>query len=126
MVSLQNRLNEDLASLRDLLERGDVKKARALVEKLHQRWPDSESVRRYARVLAVPTASMRAGEPTPPHDREYAWLNDHGAEYPGYWLAVLEDRLLAADPDFAVVLGATRGTPGGERALLYFQPGSPG
>ncbi len=125
MTSLVRGLEEDLKHLRDLLARGDVKKARALLKELEPRWPDSAWVRHYVRVLALPTPSMRAGEREPSHDREHAWLREHGHEYPGCWLAVREDRLLAADPDFGVVLSAIHGTPGGERALLYFQPGTP-
>jgi len=125
MVSVLSGLKEDLTRLRDLLARGDVKQARALLKELEQRWPDSAWVRHYAQVLARPTASMRAGEQGPSHDREHAWLREHGPEYPGCWIAVLEDRLVAADPDFAVALSAVRGTPDGERALLFFQPGTP-
>ena len=125
MVSILSGLEEDLTRLRNQLARGDVKAARALVKELEQRGPDSAWVRHYARVLARPTPSMRAAEPGPSHDREYAWLREHGHEYPGCWIAVFEDGLVAADADFAVVLSAVRGTPDGERALLYFQPGAP-
>jgi hypothetical protein len=125
MVSILTDLEEELTHLRDLMAQGEVKAARALVKELEQRWPDAASVRHYARVLARPTPSMRAGAPGPAHDREHAWLRQHSHEHPGCWLAVLEDRLIAADADFAVVLSAVRATPDGERALLYFQPGTP-
>jgi hypothetical protein len=125
MVSILSGLEEELTRLRDLLARGDVKSARALVKELEQRWPDLAVVRHYARVLARPTPSMRVGEQAPSHDQEHAWLREHGHEYPGCWIAVLEDRLVAAHPDFAVVLSEVRGPPNGERALLYFQPGAP-
>jgi hypothetical protein len=124
MVSILTGLEEDLTQLRDLLARGDVKTARALVKELEQRWPDSAWVRHYARVLARPAPSMRAGVQGPSHDQEHAWLREHGHEHPGCWIAVLEDRLVAAHPDFSVVLSAVRGTHDGERALLFIQPGA--
>ena len=125
MVSVLNGLEEDLASLRDLLTQGDVQKARALANELAQRWPDSASVRHYARVLTRPTPSMRPGAQGPSHHREHAWLREHGPQYPGCWIAILGDRLIAADPHFAVILAAVRGSADGERALLYFQPVKP-
>jgi hypothetical protein len=70
------------------------------------------------------SATMREREPLAAHEREYAWLQEHAAAYPGCWLAVLEDQLIAADPDFGVVVRAVRQTPEAERALLYFQPGA--
>jgi hypothetical protein len=60
-----------------------------------------------------------------PLDRERAWLREHGREYPGCWLALDEDRLIAADPDLEVVLSLANQTPEGQRALLYQQPGRP-
>lgn len=125
MVTVHDQLSEDLAGLRGLLAQGDVQRARALTEELAQRWPESAWVQHYARVLARPTPLMRSGEHGCSHDWEYAWLREHGPEYPGCWIAVLGDRLIAADPDFAVVLAAARGAPDGERALLFFQPEPP-
>jgi hypothetical protein len=54
--------------------------------------------------------------------REQAWLSEHAAEYPGCWLAVFEDRLIAADPSLKTVLAATRKAIGEESALLHFEP----
>ena len=113
-----------LAHLQGMLRQGDVTGARALVRQLERQWPEAAWVQHYARVLAPPLATMHQREPSPSHEREYAWLQDHAVAYPGCWLAVLEDRLLAADPDFGAVLSIVRQTEGGERALLYFQPGA--
>lgn len=114
----------DLATLRDLLRRGDVTGARALVKVLEQRWPDAKWVKHYLHVLAPPVATMRKEEPGPRHDQEYIWLQAHAHAYPGCWLAVRGDQLIAADPSFSVVLTAVRQTPGAETALLHFQPGA--
>lgn len=114
----------DLARLRELLENGSVEEARRLVSALERRWPDAERVRHFVQVLAPPVASVRPDLRWRPLDRERAWIREHAASYPGRWLAVLEDRLIAADPSLRVVLTTVRQTPGGEGALLHFQPGS--
>ena len=78
-------------------------------------------------MLAPPTASTVSG-PDPrsrPLERERAWLKEHAREYPGCWLAVYEDRLIAADPDLGVVLTIADHAPEGQHALLYQQPGHP-
>jgi hypothetical protein len=115
---------DDLASLRDLLGRGDVAGARALLGVLEQRWPEAAWVKHYSQVLAPPVATMRPVEPRPSHDREHQWLQEHARHYPGCWLAVLGEQLIAADPSFSVVLRAVRQSPGADQALLFFQPGA--
>src|SRR5437016_2670549 len=100
---------------------------RAMVKELEARWPDSERVQYWSRVLAPPTArTMPRPDPrSRPLDRERTWLREHAREHPGCWLAVYEDRLIAADPDLDVVLELANQTPEGEHALLYQQPGRP-
>jgi hypothetical protein len=117
-------LVEDLARLRELLEQGAVEEARAFVKEIEKEWPDSQRVRHFARVLAPPIASVRRGERGRSLEREHAWLREHAREYPGCWLAVWEDRLIAADPDLNVVIATARRMPGAEHALLHFQPGA--
>jgi hypothetical protein len=55
-------------------------------------------------------------------DRERAWLQAHAREHPGCWLAVFEDRLIAADPDLRAVLAITRQSLGDKSALLHYEP----
>ncbi|MBI3722273.1 MAG: hypothetical protein HY248_06935 [Fimbriimonas ginsengisoli] len=116
--------DEDLTCLQDMLRRGDIAAARGFVKQLEQRWPDLPWVQYYARVLAPPRFVARRASTTPSHDEEYAWLAEHAAAYPGCWLAVLGDRLIAADPSLHVVDDVIRQTPGAEHALLFFQPGA--
>jgi hypothetical protein len=116
-------VDEDLARLRRLVEQGDVEGARAFVKVLEERWPDSPSVRQHARVLAPPVARIARDEPNRSFEAEYLWLRQHAHDYPGCWLAVLGDRLIAADPDPRTVLKVIRETPEAGRALLHFQPG---
>src|SRR5205823_8609288 len=115
-------LAEDLQRLRDLLDAGRIEAARRFVKELEPRWPDSERVRHYAHVLAPPVARRRPSSKPRSHAREWAWLDQHGHEYPGCWLAIYEDRLVAADPDRQLVIAKAREELGQQGALLYYQP----
>src|SRR5687767_10512034 len=81
--------------LRNLLFTGQGDAARSFVRELAARYPDSEAVTEFARVLAPPVTRVvpRQGRRL---DRDYAWLREHAQEYPGCWLAIHEDELLAA------------------------------
>ena len=102
--------------------RGALAAAWEMAEQLQQRWPDDEQVRCFAHVLAPPTVSVRQGSPAPPRRQEYQWLREHSREYPGCWLAVLDDRLIAASPEVQEVVDAICQDPSAEGALLYFEP----
>ena len=115
-------LADDLQHLRDLLEDGEVEAARTWVKGLEERWPDSERVRHYAHVLAPPQARVRSDVKGRPLDREWEWLRQHGREYPGCWLAVRGDQLIAADPNGSLVRAIARELPGEERPVIYYQP----
>jgi hypothetical protein len=116
-------LEQDLRELRSLLERSRVEEARALVKELEQKWPDSQEVGRAARVLAPPRVlPSRPDINARPRDRERAWLREHAREYPGCWVALVGDRLIAADPKLRTVLAVLREAPDGDEALLHFQP----
>jgi hypothetical protein len=108
--------------LRSLLERQDIPGARAWIERLQQRWPDAPQVQRFAHTLAPPEVTVVHDAPKPSRSREHQWLRDHAREYPGCWLAVSGDALVAADPHFAVVLAAAKKTGCPQDVLLHFQP----
>lgn len=120
-------LQRRLTQIREDVSRGRVEDARAAVKDLETQWPGSERVQYWSRVLAPPMArTMAAPDPrSQPLDRERAWLREHAREYPGCWLAVYQDRLIAADPNLEVVLALANQTPEGQQALLYQQPGRP-
>jgi hypothetical protein len=120
---VDHKVTDDLALLRDLVGRGELAEAREIVQDLERRWPDNEEVRRFARVLAPPAISVRHGSTAKPSRREYRWLREHSRAYPGCWLAVLDDRLIAASPDVKVVVEAIRQDPTARGALLHFEPG---
>jgi len=115
-------LADDIQQLRDLLDAEDVEGARRLVKELEVRWPDSERIRHYAHVLAPPKVRMRSDITLRPRKQEWEWLRQHGHEYPGFWLAVLGDQLVAADPDGSVVRTKAREVPGEERPVIHYQP----
>jgi hypothetical protein len=115
-------LTAALDHLRDLVGSGSIEEARAFIRELERLWGRSDEVQYWARVLAPPTVRVRHGERGRPLDRERAWLREHATAYPGRWLALLGDQLVAADPDLSVVLQKIHQTPGAEQALYHFEP----
>lgn len=119
------QLAADLQHLNDLLEGVRIGEARRFVKELEQRWPDSERVRHYAHVLQPPVVRSRPDIPARSSAGEWKWLEEHGHEYPGCWVAIYEDHLVAADPDRRVVTAKARQELGGEPYFIFHQPGSP-
>lgn len=92
---------DDLATLQSLLTGGRIEEARCLVVEILQRWPQSDLVQRFARVLAPPVARVVEGKRglTREQSRKSAdWLRDNAGDYSGCWVILQEDRLLAAHP----------------------------
>jgi hypothetical protein len=114
-------LHAALERLRKLVQDHPIAEARVFVNQLANQWPDDPGVQYWSRVLAPPTTRTVPGPRHRPLDREYAWLREHARDYPGCWLAVLDDRLIAADPSFREVMSAVRRTPGAETSLLHYQ-----
>jgi hypothetical protein len=79
-----------------------VEEARNLVTQLEADWPESDLVRRFSRVLSPPVASVVSGGKKSPTreqtQQEGAWLREHAREYPGCWVILHGDRLIAAHP----------------------------
>lgn len=117
-------LAADLSQLHALLARGDVEGARGFVSELQQRWPENDRIRHLAHVLAPPTVRHIPRSLDRSLRPEQIWLQKHAREYPGCWLAVFGDHLVAADPRLATVLDIVGKTPGAETALIHFQPGT--
>lgn len=89
-------MEADLQRLKSLVENSRVPEARAFVQVLEERWPESPRVQHWARVLAPPRSLPGRDGPNRSHRREIAWLKAHAHEYPGQWLAICEDELVAA------------------------------
>jgi hypothetical protein len=105
-----------------LISESAVEEARALVKEFVEQWPDSPRLQHWARVLEPPKGRVIKGPPSLPRDKEYAWLRQHACEYPGQWLALRGDQLVAADANVAKVLEIVNSTGHPEEILLYFQP----
>ena len=101
----ETKMREDLARLVSLVEESRVEDARGLAPELAARWPDSREIQNMARVLEPPKIiPTRPGPPGRSLARDREWVREHGHEYPGSWLATLEDRLIAADPSVERVM----------------------
>ena len=115
-------LDAELARLREMVEQSRVDEARLFVKELVTRWPEDGRVQHWATVLAPPVA--RVAGPASGRDlaRENAWIRAHAHEYPGCWLAIYQDQLIAADPDPGVVIAEAQQVIGPGAAVLWFQP----
>lgn len=91
--------DEALQTLVDLINGSRVPEARSLAPGFVARWPEHVSLRRFATVIEPPRAAVSPAVPTRSYARELAWIKAHAREYPGCWMAVLNDQLLAVDPD---------------------------
>ena|SRR5947209_4606799 len=117
--------SQDLARLQALLTRGRVEEARSFVKELEARWPESDLVRGFARVLAPPVARVTKGREGMTREQsrtESAWLREHAREYPGCWVILLEDRLIAAHPELRAAVEEADRHLGRELGSLYFVP----
>jgi hypothetical protein len=114
-------LEEALERLIALVNSSRVDEARFYVKELVSKWPESERVQHWDRVLAPPR--ILAWKPAVGGDisGEKAWLKAHAHEYPGCWMAVLGDRLIAVDPDLDKVRAAAT-ADGAVDPLFHFSP----
>src|SRR5437879_4465779 len=113
-------LQADLDEVRRLVEAHAVEEARRLAPQLAAKWPDSPAMQHWARGLEPP--KILPNKPGPPgrsFARDYAWFREHGHEYPGCWIATLEDRLIAADPDLNHVLEEVRRQTDPDREMTF-------
>jgi hypothetical protein len=116
---------QEVAKLQSLLSRGKVEEARRFARELEGRWPDSDLVRRFARVLAPPVARVvpgRKGLSREQIEKEKVWLREHARDYPGCWVVLDEDRLVAAHPSVRTVLEEADRQVGSERGSLHYIP----
>jgi hypothetical protein len=117
--------SEEVAKLQSLLSRGRVEEARGLVNELEARWPESDLVRRFARVLAPPVARVVEGRNARTREQvreEGAWLRDNARAYPGCWVILLGDRLLAAHPKLRLALEEADRQAGRDVGSIHYIP----
>ena len=91
----QHETPEDYeARIADLFEQERVPGARRLIDEALQRYPDDPGLLAWRKALAPPQVWI--GDATD-RDRtpEFRWLDAHGTQYRGEWVAVLGNRLVA-------------------------------
>jgi hypothetical protein len=118
----EEALTADLAQLYALLARDAIEAARVLIRELQEKWPDSDRVQHYARVLAPPGVRIGEGGEGTGYKAERAWLRQHARDFPDCWLAVHGDHLVAASTDPQEVERQLALYPQREEVLLHFQP----
>ena len=103
----------DYTRFRTLLDTGRPRAAVEALREAVERWPEVQAFQGYARTLLAPARySIPQGPRVTDRKEEYAWLSAHGHEYPGQWLAVQGDALLAAHTSLKeLVLNLTREFP---------------
>ncbi len=89
--------------IRQALAQEHVEEARRLAAQAVQEFPGSESLQKLHHVLQPPRVigTLPAGKPW---DKERAWLIKNSKSYPGMWVAIREDHLIAAHSDLKTVL----------------------
>jgi hypothetical protein len=115
--------SEAIQRLVSLLEEGRVEEARHLAPQLVTRLPDSHALAKLAEALEPPRVIAVGGQTGRPMTQERAWLKEHAREYPGCWMAVFGDRLVAAAPRLRDVLKAVEAAADVEDPVFFFQPG---
>jgi hypothetical protein len=114
-------LDEAIEHLVALVNTSRVNEARVYVKELVKNWPESERVQHWDRVLEPPR--ILGWKPAAGGDisGEKAWLKAHAHEYPGCWIALLGDRMIAVDEDLDKVRAAAR-ADGAVDPLFHFSP----
>jgi uncharacterized protein DUF5678 len=105
------------ARIRELLEHDQIEAARALLAAAlpHDRSGELASL---GRLLAPPRVRKSAAKDV---DRlpEFGWLEAHGQEYSGQWVAVEGDRLLAHSSSLKELLAVLRETAPSRPPLVH-------
>jgi len=70
------------------------------------------------RVLNPPPATTSPASGTD-RTKEFDWLRRHGEDHKGQWVALVGDELIAADPDFDVVLREVRAKAPDDKPLFH-------
>jgi hypothetical protein len=101
-----------------LEERADIRGARRLLAEAREHGSLEPELEELEKLLAPPRFQLR---PASDFDRsaEFAWLEQHAAEYRGQWVAVLGDRLLAQAATLDEIQVQLAATPPKARPLLH-------
>lgn len=110
--------------VRALVESSRIREARERTDEFLQIWPDSKLLQIGKRILA-PSVAKVVPSTKPPRSRtkENEWIKSNARNFPGQWLLVFEDRLIAGGPDLSEVIRQGQTTEDGKEGVLWFQPG---
>ena len=109
--------------VRVLVESSRVREARERTAEFLKTWPDSRRLNTAARILAPAVAkAVPPRKPQRSHSLENKWIVENARNYPGEWLLVFEDRLIASGPDLDEVIALGQQSEEGRDGVLWFQP----
>ena len=106
--------------IKDLIQRNEIDGARKLLAAALAASGDHVHLRHVGRVLAAPVVT--SSNPARDYDRtaEYRWLQEHGRQFRGRWVALLNGALLSSADSLPALLEAVRREPlHGRRPLVH-------
>jgi len=107
--------------IRELVEHDYVGGARKLLAEALEKGERDEDLLKWQQVLAPAVSKISSNEeldsdPMP----DVNWLRQHGREYYGQWVALLEGELLASSPSLDDVISHLEKNPPDRRILLHY------
>lgn len=117
----EDAVERELTEISELVSNGRVPEARRRIRVLAEQRPEHAGARKVAEALGPPRAVPRWGA-TRSRLKEIAWLREHAREYPGEWLAVLDDQLLAHAGSLRGVRRVLETQPCGDEVRIHLQP----
>jgi hypothetical protein len=115
---------EAVRVVRTLVETSRIHEARERIGEFLRIWPDSQQLQ-YGKRILTPTVAKVVPSIKPNRSRikENQWIKDHARNYPGEWLLIFEDRLIASGHDLREVIRVGRTSEPEAEGVLWFQPG---
>lgn len=107
--------------IRELVEHDYVGGARKLLAEALEKGEQDEDLLEWQRVLAPAVSKISSNEeldsdPMP----DVSWIRQHGSEYYGQWVALLEGKLLASSSSLDEVVSYLEENPPNRRILLHY------
>jgi hypothetical protein len=106
--------------IRALVEADRVGAARTLLAEALQKGDHEEDLSRWQAILAPAKVSKSTKERDFDRSPELGWLARYGNQYPGQWVALLGDELLAHSKSLGEVVAALEKNKPKRRPLLHY------
>lgn len=84
----------------------------------HEKFPDDPELARLNRLLTPRPARIVPGLRAPDRTEAFQWLDEHGKEYQGQWIALGDKGLLASAPELKTLLRSLKEMPPNVLPLL--------